>query len=222
MTLVENDRVETILTAHQDSPHAPLLRQYRDDLAARGRKPITQQTALTAAAALLATLGQAPLAKLSQRHLARVLRKTPGQRASLKGFLSFVAGQGGPKLTLPPLCTLDPITQERQLRADMRAWRKRLKNPRSRAEARALIALLIAGIYALPLSRVLSLRRDEVGMASSGVVLWPNADAVIVEHPLAASYLRWTPLYGQWVFPGRHEHKPLSEAAVAYHLAEKA
>jgi hypothetical protein len=216
--LIENDRVVAILTALRDSPHAPLLRRYRDDLASRGRKPITQRSALTAAVALLATLGEAPLADLSQRHLARALRKTPGHRASLQGFLSFVAAQGGPKLTVPKANALDSVAQERQLRADIRAWRKRLKNPRTRAEARALIAALIARIYALPLSRVLSLRTVEVKQVSSSVVLWPDAEAVVVEQPLAGSYLRWMPWYGTWVFPGRHRHQPLSEAAVAYHM----
>jgi hypothetical protein len=219
--LIENERVEAILTAHRDSPHAPLLRRYRDSLAARNRKPITQRTALTAALALLAELGDAPLADLNQRHLARALRKTPGHRASLQGFLSFVASQGGPKLAVPKAHALDPVAQERQLRADIRAWRKRLKNPRTRAEARALIAALIARIYALPLSRVLALRTVEVKQVSSSVVLWPDADAVVVEQPLAGSYLRWMPWYGTWVFPGRHRHQPLSEAAVAYHLADK-
>lgn len=125
---------------------------------------------------------------------------------------------------MPKARPSDPVAQERQLRADIRAWRKRLKNPRSSAEARALIALLIARIYALPLSRVLALRKVEVTQVSSSIVLWPDADAVVVEQPLAGSYLRWTTstprsgFGGTWVFPGRHRHQPLSEAAVAYHL----
>ncbi|MCJ2030430.1 hypothetical protein MKK50_13620 [Methylobacterium sp. J-043] len=54
--LIENDQVEAILTAHRDSQLAALLRRYRDSLATRSRKPITQRTALTAALMLLAEL----------------------------------------------------------------------------------------------------------------------------------------------------------------------
>lgn len=227
-TLIEIDRVEAILDAHRDSPHASLLRGYRDHLASRDRKPITQRTALTAALALLATIRDAPLVDLGPSHVAKTLRTSPGHRAALQGFLSFVASQGGPKLTLPKPRRPDPVAQERRLRADIRAWRQRLKDPRSAAEARALIAILIARIYALPLTRVLALRNDEVTRVSSTVILWPDAEALVLVQPLAGSFLRWTTttsmrgIGGTWAFPGRHGHQPLSEAAVTYHLAAKA
>ncbi|MFX4990423.1 hypothetical protein ABTC08_19565, partial [Acinetobacter baumannii] len=82
-------------------------------------------------------------------------------------------------------------------------------------------------ITALPLTRVLTLRTDEATRVGSTVVLWPDADAVVIEQPLAGDILRWTTsnpqcgLGGTWVFPGRHGHQPLSEAAVAYHLKIK-
>ncbi len=222
--LVENDRVDSILMAHQDSPHASLLRQYRDDLAARGRKPVTQQNALTAAVALLAALGDKPLAELSQRHLARALRKTPGQRASLKGFLSFVAGQGGPKLTLPALHPTDPVAQERQLREEIKAWRQRLRKPRHTDEAKALLALLIARIHALPIPRVLSLRDNDVTVTYTSVTLWPEADAITLEESLVGAFRRWAEWSvgyasppNPWCFKGRYSYEALSEAAVAYY-----
>lgn len=227
--LIENERVDAILTAHRDSPHAPLLRRYRDSLAARNRKPITQRTALTAALAILAELGDAPLADLSQRHLAHALRKTPGHRAALQGFLSFVAVQGGPALTPPKPRPLSPVAHEKRLRTEIKAWRKRLAKPRSAGEARAMLILLLARIYALPMTRVLTLRRDEIVVTRNSVTLWPAAEAIVLEEPFASTFLRWarwtsgwSSRPGPWAFPGRHGHQPLSEAAIAYHLSGKA
>ena len=216
-SLIEQDRVEAILKTHRAGPHGALLDRYRDHLASRARQPITQRTALNAAAALLAELGEAPLHDLSQQHLAKALRKRPGHRAALRGFLSFVATSGGPNLILAKTRRPDAVAQERRLRAEIRTWRKRLENPRSAAEARALIAMLIARVFGLPLTRVLALRRAEVAITATFVILWPNADALPLGGPLAGAFHRWTASAGLWVFPGRHGHQPLSEAAVTYH-----
>ncbi|TXN17299.1 hypothetical protein FV219_00300 [Methylobacterium sp. WL122] len=226
--LVEHDRVATILERHRYGPHGPLLQRYRDHLDAKGRKPITQRTALTAAVALLATLKDAPLADLSPRHLARMLRKTPGHRAAIQGFLSFLAAEGGPKLGLRPAARPDAVALERKLRAEIRTCRKRLANARNHAEARALLAALIARVYGLPLSRVLAIRRDEVAVTDNTVTFWPDGDALGLAEPLAHAFYQWIAWSGLWqsfggpfVFPGRHRHQPLSEAAVAYHLSDK-
>ncbi len=75
-------------------------------------------------------------------------------------------------------------------------------------------------IYGLPLTRVLALRRAEVAITATFIILWPNADALPFGEPLAGAFHRWAASSGPWVFPGRHGHQPLSEAAVAYHLAD--
>lgn len=216
--VIEQDRIAAILEAHRDSPHATLLCRYRDDLASRQRKPITQRTALTAAAALLSELGYAPPDDISQRHLTRALRKRPGYKAALRGFLSFIAISGGPNLTPAKTRRPDAVAQERRLRTDIRRWRKRLKSPRSAAEARALVAMLIARVYGVPLTRVLALRRAEAAITETLVILWPNADALPLGEPLAGAFHRWSASAGPWAFPGRHGHQPLSQAAVDYHL----
>ncbi len=149
--LIEHDRVAAILTTHGRGPHAPLLHRYRDHLAIRDRKLVTQRSALTAAVTLLAALGDAPIAELSQRHVARTLRARPKDRTALQAFVSFLETEGGPKLTIAKP-RQDPAAQKRRLQADIRKCRKRLHNPRTVAEARALIAILIARIYTLPLS----------------------------------------------------------------------
>jgi hypothetical protein len=226
-TLIERDRVTAILTTHAKSPHASLLHRYRDHLAIRDRKPITQRTALTAAVTLLAALGDAPISDLSQRHVTKMLRARPGHRAALQGFLSFLASEGGPKLTIAKP-RRDPVARERRLRADIRACRKRLATPRTATEARALIAVLIARIYALPLNRVLSLTRPEVALSMSGVTLWPDGEALTLDRSLAVAFQEWISVGGlwrspgnPWVFPGRDGHQPMSEAAVAYHVNAK-
>ena len=99
-TLIDIDRVASILTTHGRGPHGPLLQRYRDYLAIRARKPVSQRTALTAAATLLAALGDAPITDLTQRHVDSTLRTRPRDRTALQAFLSFLAAEGGPKLTI--------------------------------------------------------------------------------------------------------------------------
>ncbi len=68
-----------------------LLHRYRDHLAIRDQKPVSQRIALKAAATLLAALGDAPMADLTQRHVASTLRTRPRDRTTLQSFLSFLA-----------------------------------------------------------------------------------------------------------------------------------
>jgi hypothetical protein len=135
-TLIELDRVTAILMTHGKGPNGPVLHHYRDHLAIRDRKPITQRIALTAAATLLAALGDAPIANLSQRHVAHALRARPRDRTVLQSFLSFLGSEGGPKLTIAKP-RQDPAAQKKRLQADIRKCRKRLHKTCDVVEARA-------------------------------------------------------------------------------------
>lgn len=92
-----------------------------------------------------------------------------------------------------------------------------------------MVIMLLVRIYALPITRILSLRRDEIAVTRNSVTLWPAAEALVLEEPFASTFLSWarwssgwTSTPGPWAFPGRHGHQPLSEAAVVYHLTDKA
>lgn len=224
-TLSGAERIAAIIDVHKDGHHAALLQRYREHLVSLGRKPITQRTALTAATALLALLGDAPLADLSKRHLTRHLRKSPGDRATLQGFLSFVADQGGPILASPELRSPSAAAQERQRQAEIKAWQKRLRSPRSGGEGRAMLILLLARIYDLPTPRILTLRRNQVSVTRASVTLWPETDARMLHEPLAAAFRRWgehssgwTAAPGPWVFPGRNPDRPLTEASLKRYI----
>jgi hypothetical protein len=227
-TLIERDRIAAILTTYGNGPHGPVLHRFRDHLAIRDRKPITQRIALTAAATLLAALGDAPIADLGQRHVADALRARPRDRTSLQSFLSFLASDGGPELTIAKP-RLDPAAQAKRLQADIRQCRKRLHVTGDVVEARALIAVLIARMFTLPLSRVLSLKRFEVAISPMAVTLWKDGEGLTLDEPLARAFREWISLAGSWrspghpwVFPSRDRLRPMSEAAVASHLAGKA
>ncbi len=226
-TLIELDRIAAILTTHGKGPNGPVLHRYRDHLAIRDRKPITQRIALTAAATLLAALGDAPIAELSQRHVANAMRARPRDRTSLQSFLSFLASEGGPKLTIAKP-RQDPAAQKRRLQADIRKCRKRLHRTRDVIEARALIAVLIARIFTLPLLRVLSLKRSEVAVSPSAVTLWRDGEALTLDEPLARAFREWISLGGSWrspghpwVFPSRDGLRPASEGSIAYQLKKR-
>ena len=226
-TLIELDRVTAILMTHGKGPNGPVLHHYRDHLAIRDRKPITQRIALTAAATLLAALGDAPIANLSQRHVAHALRARPRDRTVLQSFLSFLGSEGGPKLTIAKP-RQDPVAQKKRLQADIRKCRKRLHKTCDVVEARALIAVLIARIFTLPLSRVLSLKRSEVAVSSEAVTLWKDGEALALDKPLAHAFREWISLAGSWrspghpwVFPGRDGLRPTSEGAIAYQLKKQ-
>lgn len=223
-TLTEHERVTAILKTYGNGPHGSVLHRYRDHLAIRDQKPVSQRIALTAAATLLAALGDAPIANLSQHHVANALRARPRDRTSLQSFLSFLASEGGPKLTIAKP-RQDPAALKRRLQADIRKCRKRLQNACDVVEARALIAVLIVRIFSLPLSRVLSLKRSEVAVSSEAVTLWQNGEALTLDKPLAHAFREWVSLAGSWrspghpwVFPSRDGLRPASEGAIAYQL----
>ncbi|KQQ13616.1 hypothetical protein ASF53_11630 [Methylobacterium sp. Leaf123] len=110
------------------------------------------------------------------------------------------------------------------MRDEIKEWRQRLRRLRHSDEAWALVALLIAKIYGLPITRVLSLRDTEVTVTDISVTLWPQDDAIALEAPLVGAFrLRadWSVGYASrptlWCFRGRYAHQPLSEAAIAYY-----
>lgn len=215
------------MRTHGKGLNGPVLHRYRDHLAIRDQKPITQRIALTAAATLIAALGDAPIADLSQRQVANALRARPRDRTSLQSFLSFLASEGGPKLTIAKP-RQDPAAQKRRLQADIRKCRKRLQNASTVAEARAPVAVLIARIFTLPLPRVLSLKRSEVAVSPTAVTLWQDGEALELEESLAHAFREWISLAGSWrspghpwVFPGRDGLGPASEGAIAYHLKKR-
>ncbi|WP_460021871.1 hypothetical protein, partial [Methylobacterium phyllosphaerae] len=176
---------------------------------------------------LLAALGDAPIADLSQRHVANALRARPRDRTSLQSFLSFLASEDGPKLTIAKP-RQDPAAQRRRLQADIRKCRKRLHRTRDVVEARALIAVLISRIFTLPLSRVLSLKRSEVAVTPKAVTLWKDGEGLTLDEPLANVFREWISLAGSWrspgypwVFPSRDGLRPASEGSIAYHLKKR-
>jgi hypothetical protein len=226
-TLIELDCVAAILRTHGKGPNGPVLHRYRDHLAIRDRKPISQRIALTAAATLLAALGDAPIADLSQRHVANALNARPRDRTSLQSFLSFLASEDGPKLTVARP-RQDPASQKKRLQADIRKCRKRLHRTCNVVEARALIAVLISRIFTLPLSRVLSLKRSEVAVTPKAVTLWKDGEGLTLDEPLANAFREWISLAGSWrspgypwVFPSRDGLRPASEGSIAYHLKKR-
>lgn len=228
MNQIEEDRVTQALVAYGEGPHRSLLKRYRNDLADRVRMSVTQRTAVTAAVDLLAELGDAPLAKLSQLHIKRTLHKGPEHRDALHEFLCFIEAQGGPILALPTPSRAELAANEKWQR-DAITWRKRLEYPASSREARALIAVLIARLYALPLSRVLTLRREDVAFTPAGVTLWPKADALILEEPLADAFDKgmrqhcyWSLPMGQYLLGDECGMRIISEAMVAKHLTDAA
>lgn len=67
------------------------------------------------------------------------------------------------------------------------------------------VRLLIARIYALPLSRVRMLRHEEVAVKPTGVTLWPDADALELEESLADAFRAWIALKGLLFEAGDHQ-----------------
>ncbi len=116
----------------------------------------------------------------------------------MQSFLGFLASEGGPKLTIAK-SRQDPAAQKRQLQADIRECRKRLHRTHDVVEARALIAVLIARKFTLPLSRVLSLKRFEVAVSPTAVTLWKDGEALTLDEPLAHAFREWISLGGPGV-----------------------
>ena len=216
----EAGRAEAVLAAADEHPWGSALRAYHDNLT-RGPalRPGTIRLYLNAADGLLRQAGHADLAFLKQADVERYLRRKPGQRASLTGFLAYAALALEVRLTAPARKRrIRPKTREKALLRDVRALLGQLDRAGNVGEGRAVLAAAISKIYTVPLSAVLKLRAPDAAVEAVAVTLWPGGMAVGLSSVLADALLRWASWEGDYLFPGRNGAQPLSRDAVRHHV----
>ena len=217
--VVEGGRVATTVAAAAGQAWAADLDAYRLHLSkGRALAPATTRIYLAAAAELLRHAGVERASGLTQAHVARHMRRTPGQAANLRRFLSWVGDTWGKAFSHKPKRSMPPRRREKATLRKASHLMARLEGIQDPREGRAMLAAAIAVLHHLPLAKVLALHREEVALEQGRVVLWPAAEVVELAQPLAAALARFTAGDGRFPFPGRNSAQPLTASAVRHHL----
>ena len=214
----ERRRIGAKLAEHAGRPWGADLRSYSDHLAADDLRPKTVRVYLAAAAGLLAGSRVARAASLEQAHVRLFLRRSPGHRANLARFVSWLPTIGGPPLSMHQRREPNLRRRERAVLQDARRLLEALDGVTDARRGMALHAAAISRLYQVPLTRVLTLPRTEVlWEQEGGVVLWPEGLRLTLTPELATGFRRFAAATGPLAFPGRSGVQPLSTAAVAHH-----
>ena len=214
----ESRRVADVVAAAHGSAWAADLEAYREYLAAgRAIAPATARMYVSAAAALLRSSGVSAAAELTQRHLARHLRHSPGRRTNLLRFLSWVAARSGQGFEPGPDRRTPPRKRERATMRKARILLDRLAAARSERERGALVAATIAVVQGLSLKEVLVLRRSS-GTGGEAVAVTGSGMVVELAEPLAGAFGRINARARGTTFGGRNGVQPLTASAVRHHV----
>lgn len=214
----ERLRVEATITAAKKEPWARDLEAYRGHLAA-GRKlaPGTTRMYVAAAAALLGASGVRQASELTQRHLAKHIRRSRGRRNNLLSFLSWTAATSGQRFNPGKMRRTSPKKREKATLKKAATLLNRLAAAGCRRERQALLAAATSVLHGMPLSEVLALRRGDVTGGGRMIVVG-RGGSVELARPLAEEFRRTSAVSGAFAFPGRNGLQPLSPTAVRHHL----
>lgn len=145
-------------------------------------------------------------AELTQRHLSRHLRHSPGRRTNLLRFLSWAADRSGQGFKPGPVRSTPPRKRERATLRRAASLLGRLGAARNLRERRAILAAAIAVTHGLPLKAVLAFRR-----------MRPGQMPIALAEPFATALRHLDGGRTGLVFPGRNGTQPLSTSAVRHH-----
>jgi hypothetical protein len=214
----ERGRIEATVAGARDEPWARDLEGYRAHLAAGPElSPGTERMYVAAAAGLLRASGVQRASALTQRHLARHLRRSPGRRTNLLRFLSWVSDASSQAFDTGKAKRTQPRKREKATLRKSAALLGGLGAAGSRQERRALLAAATGVLHGLPLKEVLALRWEEAPGGGRATAIG-RAGPIELATPLAEGFHRTAAASGAFAFPGRSGLQPLSASAVRHHL----
>ena len=218
----EQGRVDAKVAAARNEEWAGDLEAYRMHLAA-GRRlaPNTTRMYIAAAANLLHASGVRRASELTQRHVARHLRRFPGRRTNLLRFLSWTTEESGQGFEPGRPRRTPPRKRERATLRKAAGLLAQLGMAQGQQERRALLAAAIGVVHGMALSEVLSLRRTVRDSGGSFPAIVPGGAPVELADPLAAAFDSLAVGEGALAFPGRNGLQPLSPSTVRHHVLKQ-
>lgn len=215
----EQGRVDARVAAARDEHWFGDLGAYRIHLA-DGRKlaPNTTRMYVAAAADLLRASGVQRASELTQRHVARHLRRSPGRKSNLLRFLSWVTERSGQGFEPGRLRRTPPRKREKATLRKASGMLARLGVAQSWRERQALLAAAIGVVHGMPLSETLALGRGVRLSDGPSPAIGPGGAPVELAGPLAAVFDDLAVGTKTLAFPGRNGLQPLSVSAVRHHV----
>lgn len=223
--LIEARRIDQQGETWRDRPWAAGLQRYVDELERGGPPRLKQKTVRmyqTAAGGLLEMAGVESPGALTQGHLDRYLKRHPGQTANLSAFVRHLRESSGVALELRKRAGTPLPRKDRTLVQRVQSLTRSLDTETNERRAKALLAVLLANLYQVPIKDVLALSTEYVMEEPEAIVLWPGTRDVRIAGRLAELFRRWIALSqgagSGLLFAGRNGVQPLSYDAVRYHL----
>lgn len=194
------------------------------DSSDRGLSRRTVRTYVEAAVRLWASAFARGSKAITQQEVDWFLRRQAGYRNSVSNYLGFLgASSPGDRLRVP--AKVRPAESIRTARISVEQLLARLKTSDSQRMRGALTAELLAELFGVHLSTIVTLKRGDVREAANGLEL--KLGEWILLSGDVANWVRevWEhggqlPSKSDWLFRGRVAASPLSVAAVGYHLKQ--
>ncbi len=208
--------------AGPDADRAAMLHAYASHLADGSGRPLAPRTRrlyVRAAHELLDGARAARRALPDVRDVRRMLRRTPGARASLGPFLTWLRVSGRAEVELPRRRRPDRRAAEGRAIASARLIVRALAEADDPIRGRALLAACVSLLFAVPLGRVLALRAEDAS-GDGPVVLSLDGQALALTEGIATAFERWAGRgRSGLLFPGRTGLRPASTSGVRHHVA---
>lgn len=230
--LTENATLDRMFAAIVDSPWKEDIERYRCHLCARTTKsgePLklpTIKAYIRSAIGLISHAHLASLSELSATHVDLFLKDRPGHAASLHPLIRFIGGshEDALRAVCDRVSHADQLAHERAVLKESRRLISALNGTNSRRQALILISRLLAHLFGIPISSVLTLQWHHVTIDTTQCSLTLDGTVYVLSDPLKSAIMKWlTPdPNSRFVFSGRNFLQPIHPSTVQYHVKKLA
>lgn len=215
----EGRRIDAILHEADVSGHGVLVTDYLKSLPTQ-LAPRTRRGYIRAALGLLETLGDRSVQEMDDARIAVFLRKSPGQRASVTRFITYLRARFGVQAATPrPAPRRTQRALDRRLIRKAEMLRDALRTGGSRVERRAWLAAFLAEAFGLSLEEVLDLRGAAFARRGDRLQFETSRGGLLLPAEIAALCQELLQLEGDGpAFPGRPAARGMHPTSVKYHV----
>lgn len=219
----EARRIEAIMAEAQKAGVGSLLASYFNFLTTGRARPLSQRTIRGYLRTVLELLVVAKINSLDSIDTVvfeHFLNRHKGSRASLTSFRRYITQATGREIDIRTAPRNSIRKSDRILVDRVRAMRQRLSTSASKAEQRALVVKLVAAYYLVPLEKVLQFDAEDFSFERDRVILKLDGKRHLLPKWLGEAFRAVASTNGGYLFEGRGIGRPLSSAAVNYHLRD--
>ena len=215
--------IDRMLAQSDAEPWGADLRRFHSTLMQRGVAARTAKVYLTAATGVMRHAGVASAMHLTRTNVNGWLHFRRGHAASLGRFLSWIASEGGPRLTAHGRPKNPARKRERAVLRRAKTLVRLLDSAGSDTAFRSLLARIGALALGVPLESLLDIRSTDIDRTPDGVALHiPGIGKTMLPGWLGEQFLTAVAGRDGALFPGRTGFRPRSVDGTRYHATTPA